>query len=144
MTNYSRTTLRELKKRYLNILKKCLLANLLVFSFVLPSMAETVTNPTTNEELLEALVDPTKRVEITNSDAVYEINLGDKIYSSTITTGEGGIISNAGTINFNGPTNVASILSLTSKYKASLINISDGLAFDSNLAATFIVSPIAV
>ena len=34
MTNYSRTTLRELKKRYLNILKKCLLANLLAFSFV--------------------------------------------------------------------------------------------------------------
>ncbi|MBO7244498.1 MAG: hypothetical protein J6V53_04365, partial [Alphaproteobacteria bacterium] len=42
MTNYSRTTLRELKKRYLNILKKCLLTNLLAFSFVLPSMAETV------------------------------------------------------------------------------------------------------
>ena len=44
MTNYSRTTLRELKKRYLNILKKCLLANLLAFSFVLPSMAEETWN----------------------------------------------------------------------------------------------------
>ncbi len=40
MTNYSRTTLRELKKRYLNILKKCLLANLMAFSFALPSVAE--------------------------------------------------------------------------------------------------------
>ncbi len=40
MTNYSRTTLRELKKRYLNILKKCLLANLMAFSFCLPVMAE--------------------------------------------------------------------------------------------------------
>ena len=40
MTNYSRTTLRELKKRYLNILKKCLLANLLAFSFMLPAGAE--------------------------------------------------------------------------------------------------------
>ena len=81
MTNYSRTTLRELKKRYLNVLKKCLLANLMAFSFVLPSMAETVTNPATNEELLEALLDPTKRVEITNPDAVYEIDLENKIYS---------------------------------------------------------------
>ena len=44
MTNYSRTTLRELKKRYLNVLKKCLLANLLAFSFVLPSMAEETWN----------------------------------------------------------------------------------------------------
>ena len=44
MTNYSRTTLRELKKRYLNILKKCLLANLMAFSFVLPSMAEETWN----------------------------------------------------------------------------------------------------
>ena len=44
MTNYSRTTLRELKKRYLNILKKCLLANLMAFSFALPSMAEETWN----------------------------------------------------------------------------------------------------
>ena len=40
MTNYSRTTLRELKKRYLNVLKKCLLANLMAFSFCLPAGAE--------------------------------------------------------------------------------------------------------
>ncbi len=36
MSCYSRTTLRELKKRYLNILKKCFLANLMVFSVSLP------------------------------------------------------------------------------------------------------------
>ena len=47
MTNYSRTTLRELKKRYLNILKKCLLANLMAFSFALPSMAEETWNEIT-------------------------------------------------------------------------------------------------
>ena len=48
MTNYSRTTLRELKKRYLNILKKCLLANLLAFSLALPSMAEIITDENGN------------------------------------------------------------------------------------------------
>ena len=41
MTNYSRTTLRELKKRYLNILKKCLLANLGLILLSTPSIAET-------------------------------------------------------------------------------------------------------
>ena len=74
MFHSSRTTLRELKKRYLNILKKCLLANLMAFSFCLPSMAETITNPTTNEELLEALLDPNKRVEITNTGSEYNIS----------------------------------------------------------------------
>ena len=57
MTNYSRTTLRELKKRYLNILKKCLLANLLAFSFVLPSMAE----PTT-ETYIGEVTDPNMKM----------------------------------------------------------------------------------
>ena len=75
MTNYSRTTLSELKKRYLNVLKKCLLANLMAFSFVMPSMAETITNPTTNEELLEALLDPTKSVTITDTTAEYNITV---------------------------------------------------------------------
>ena len=53
MTNYSRTTLRELKKRYLNILKKCLLANLMAFSFVLPSVAEERLIPS---EQLETII----------------------------------------------------------------------------------------
>ena len=52
MTNYSRTTLRELKKRYLNVLKKCLLANLLAFSFMLPARADPII--TSSEELYEA------------------------------------------------------------------------------------------
>ena len=42
MTNYSRTTLRELKKRYLSILKKCLLANLGLILLSTPSMADSV------------------------------------------------------------------------------------------------------
>ena len=44
MTNYSRTTLRELKKRYLNILKKCLLANLMMFAFSLTAHSGTATD----------------------------------------------------------------------------------------------------
>ena len=53
MTNYSRTTLRELKKRYLNILKKCLLANLGIILLSTPSMAEPTTY--TAEEIYEKL-----------------------------------------------------------------------------------------
>ena len=43
MTNYSRTTLRELKK--------CLLANLMAFSFVLPSMAEDISKTYENTSI---------------------------------------------------------------------------------------------
>ena len=50
MSYYSRTALRELKKRYLNILKKCFLANLMAFSVCLPSMAETITERLVNKE----------------------------------------------------------------------------------------------
>ncbi|MBR6730117.1 MAG: hypothetical protein IKL90_02080, partial [Alphaproteobacteria bacterium] len=104
MTNYSRTTLRELKKRYLNILKKCLLANLLAFSFVLPSMAETVTNPATNEELLEALLDPTKRVMITIPTLQYEINLNGKKMTLPVTSelAGGKLNANSHSVKFTG------------------------------------------
>ncbi len=53
MFHSSRTTLRELKKRYLNILKKCLLANLMVFSFCLSVNARTFE---TNEDLNSILL----------------------------------------------------------------------------------------
>ena len=41
MTNYSRTTLRELKKRYSNVLKKCFLINIGVLLFATSSFAES-------------------------------------------------------------------------------------------------------
>ena len=88
MTNYSRTTLRELKKRYLNILKKCLLANLLAFSFVLPSMGN---------EVIENRVRNTGDTPI-NYSAVKFINSEDFGVSSHAA---GGAIYNTGTINFN-------------------------------------------
>ncbi len=50
MSYYSRTALRELKKRYLNILKKCFLLNLMAFSFVLAVQAETITERLVNKE----------------------------------------------------------------------------------------------
>ena len=56
MKNISRTTLRELKKRYLNVLKKCFLANLMAFGMV------TLATPATAGE--DRLV----------------LNLGEKIY----------------------------------------------------------------
>ena len=46
MQNLSRTALKELKKRYLNVLKKCFLLNMMVFSCVTlssPVLAETKT-----------------------------------------------------------------------------------------------------
>ncbi|MBR6729971.1 MAG: hypothetical protein IKL90_01325 [Alphaproteobacteria bacterium] len=44
MSYYSRTALRELKKRYLNILKKCFLANLMAFSFILSIESSATAN----------------------------------------------------------------------------------------------------
>ena len=44
MTNYSRTTLRELKKRYLNVLKKCFLLNLGLIFLSTPVMGALVNN----------------------------------------------------------------------------------------------------
>ena len=44
MFHSSRTTLKELKKRYLNILKKCLLANLMMFAFSLTAYSGTATD----------------------------------------------------------------------------------------------------
>ena len=62
MTNYSRTTLRELKKRYLNILKKCLLANLMAFSFCLSAGAE--------ESLINRLIN-NGGIETSQDDIIY-------------------------------------------------------------------------
>ena len=72
MTNYSRTTLRELKKRYLNILKKCLLANLMAFSFVLPSMAETEIDVYTKEITQEQYRDGGNFKISSNTSKTYE------------------------------------------------------------------------
>ena len=44
MSHYSKTTLRELKKRYLNILKKCLLLNLMAFMVSMPAVSGTATD----------------------------------------------------------------------------------------------------
>ncbi|MBR6730938.1 MAG: hypothetical protein IKL90_06340, partial [Alphaproteobacteria bacterium] len=86
MTNYSRTTLRELKKRYLNVLKKCLLANLLAFSFVLPSMAEIA-----SEDRLVNSGEKTYIQGVTFEDLEYVASAGGSY---------GGAIYNNGTITF--------------------------------------------
>ena len=74
MSYYSRTALRELKKRYLNILKKCFLANLMAFSFILPVQAETVESTLTPSEELETVIQTTRRT--ISSDTT--INLAGK------------------------------------------------------------------
>ena len=100
MFHSSRTTLKELKKRYLNILKKCLLANLMAFSFALPSVAETVTDPATNEELLQALLDPTTQVQISSSQNLIVSGLEDtQIQKDTFNT-YGNFLRNYGSVTF--------------------------------------------
>ena len=83
MTNYSRTTLRELKKRYLNILKKCLLANLMAFSFMLSAGAEIVTDPIAIDELTQALINPNQSVVLETSGNYDFVFKGDKDYVFT-------------------------------------------------------------
>ena len=67
MQNLSRTALKELKKRYLNVLKKCLLANLGIILLSAPVMAEVVVNPING---LELLVDSTKSIMYTAENSV--------------------------------------------------------------------------
>ena len=88
MTNYSRTTLRELKKRYLNILKKCLLANLMAFMISFPSMAETA-----SEDWLTNSGEKTYTQGVTFKDLKHVVSVGDS---------HGGAIYNSGTITFGG------------------------------------------
>ncbi|MBQ3034939.1 MAG: hypothetical protein IJD25_02675, partial [Alphaproteobacteria bacterium] len=100
MTNYSRTTLRELKKRYLNILKKCLLANLGIILLSTPSMAEPTTY--TAEEIYERL---------TNGQGV-------TVSGQTVGPVQGGYytsglsINSEGSVSFNGHAEFSKLIRL--------------------------------
>ena len=102
MTNYSRTTLRELKKRYLNILKKCLLANLMAFSFVLPSMAEAEIDVYTKEITQEQYRDGGNFRIASNTSKTYEniTHFLDNKVTSTNGFVYGGNLYSNGTVTF--------------------------------------------
>ena len=102
MTNYSRTTLRELKKRYLNVLKKCLLANLLAFSFMLPSMAEAEIDVYTKETTQEQYIDGGNFQIASNTSKTYEniTHFLDNKVTSTNGFVYGGNLYSNGTVTF--------------------------------------------
>ena len=128
MTNYSRTTLRELKKRYLNVLKKCLLANLGLILLSVPAMADSVAkkndgssniviDDTQNDgsELLEYLTDETyyvitdgvfSNIIIVESGKVVtyigEPNIDENGFITYTYKPNGGILNNSGQLTFKG------------------------------------------
>ncbi|MBQ3034492.1 MAG: autotransporter domain-containing protein [Alphaproteobacteria bacterium] len=160
MTNYSRTTLRELKKRYLNILKKCLLANLMAFMVSVPvwasstatkndgSAAVTITDTSGNgAELLGYLKDSSYHVitDGTFSNIVVDENGESVTYigvpkvdtngNTTYTYQRvGGILKNSGNLTFSGG-------NLTFKdgnvYSDSPWNYTDGAAVYNSGTMTF-------
>ena len=93
MSYYSRTALRELKKRYLNILKKCFLANLMAFSFILPLRAETTEPTLTPSEELETVVKDSSNFSRTTVSSDTTIDLAGKnlTYSGITSSSNGGV-----------------------------------------------------
>ena len=156
MTNYSRTTLRELKKRYLNILKKCLLANLMAFMVSVPVWASSTATKNdgsagvqigNDSELLTYLKDQNYHVitDGTFSNIVVDENGESVTYigvpkvdangNTTYTYPRlGGILKNSGNLTFSGG-------NLTFKdgnvYSDSPWNYTDGAAVYNSGTMTF-------
>ena len=84
MSYFSRTTLRELKKRYLNVLKKCFLLNIIAFSYVsfsFPVLAES-----------EGLVTVVKTEKaIISSDTIIDLENKNLTYENSTSTSSGGV-----------------------------------------------------
>ena len=84
MSHFSRTTLRELKKRYLNVLKKCFLLNIIAFScvsFSFPVLAES-----------EGLVTVIKTEKaIISSDTIIDLENKNLTYENSSSTSSGGV-----------------------------------------------------
>ena len=112
MSNYSKTTLRELKKRYLNILKKCFLLNLVVsvsLTFSSFSMAGESRLENTGEKEYNQIV-TFENLTAGNQDggAIKNnttgiIKFNDlAIFKNNSAFESGGAIMNYGQIEFNG------------------------------------------
>ncbi len=84
MTTFSRTTLRELKKRYLNVLKKCLLANLGFIFLSMPAMAESpyIKKEVSSEHENAVLLPEYDKRGNTLTNKYYEIDLKNKSYGN--------------------------------------------------------------
>ena len=110
MTHYSRTTLRELKKRYLNVLGKCLLANmgmLLISSFAIAGTATDASSLMAELEKNERTVVESGTHVLTYDETctLYDEEMNSIIFPSVdISQSEllaGGRLYNKGEIIFN-------------------------------------------
>ena len=110
MFHSSRTTLKELKKRYLNILKKCLLANLMMFAFSLTAHSGTATDTASLMSELEknertVVESGTYVLTYDETNALYDAESNSIIFPS-VDISQSGLLSggrlyNKGNITFN-------------------------------------------
>ncbi|MBO7244514.1 MAG: hypothetical protein J6V53_04445, partial [Alphaproteobacteria bacterium] len=110
MFHSSRTTLRELKKRYLNILKKCLLANLMMFAFSLTAHSGTATDTASLMSELEKnertlVTSGTHVLTYDETSSLYDAENNSIIFPS-VDISQSGLLSggrlyNKGNITFN-------------------------------------------
>ncbi len=103
MQHLSRTALKELKKRYLNVLKKCFLANLMAFSCVTlssPVLAETSEPALTPSEELETVVKTTRAT--VSKDTTIDLTGKNLTYSGIESSDDGGVfyVDNGNTLEF--------------------------------------------
>ena len=120
MTNYSRTTLRELKKRYLNVLKKCFLINIgvLLFSTSVMAIEVYIYNETgeskfvnaSNDEILSYLKDPNYRIYFPKPIELSVSNETEVFTFKGLPTQRGGILMSYLDITFNNQENQISTL----------------------------------
>ncbi len=141
MSYYSRTALRELKKRYLNILKKCFLANLMAFSFVLPLQAETAESTLTPSEELETVVETTRTT--VSKDTTIDLAGKNLTYTVKQSSSNGGVfyVNSYKTLEFiNSDTTTDPLLlfenNTATKYGGAISNYG-GVTFGKNSTATF-------
>ncbi len=113
MKNYTCLILRKSKKRYFNLLKKCFLLNVLVFSlgtFSVPAVSGTATNATTLKSDLASsstttIVASGTNISVTYAESEENASTGLIALKSVNFTGagyDGGRLRNAGTISFLG------------------------------------------
>ena len=135
MSYFSRTTLRELKKRYLNVLKKCFLLNIISFScvsFSFPVLAES-----------EGLVTVVKTEKaIISSDTIIDLENKNLTYENSTSTSSGGVfyVNSEKKLEFKNSgdaTTIVSFESNSSSYEGGAIYNSNNGIITFNTDTTF-------
>ena len=118
MFHSSRTTLKELKKRYLNVLKKCLLLNMGIILLSTPLFAAETIDVTEADDI-DALLLAGNRINILDDLEIDLISSGNP-YTSQVHDQQGGSIYNKGFLNVYG--DVVFQNNLTEPYVSVLSN----------------------